>query len=68
MVKIKKEWVKRAIRTFWQAFIGVIITEAAAGINLTDKKGIITIVIGPAIAAGLAAIMNMDNKKESGGE
>lgn len=57
---IKKEWAKRAVRTFGQAFVGVIITDVAAGVDLTDIKGILTLVVGPAIAAGIAAVMNME--------
>lgn len=61
---IKKEWLRRAVRTFGQAFVGVIITDVAAGVDLTDIKGILTLVVGPAIAAGIAAVMNMDRKSE----
>ena len=59
---IKKEWLKRAVRTFGQAFIGVIVADVAAGVDLTDLKGVLTLVIGPAIAAGIAAVMNMEVK------
>lgn len=62
---IKKEWFKRAVRTFGQAAFGVIVASLAAGIDITDLKGVLTLVIGPAIAAGLAAVMNMNTKKES---
>lgn len=65
---IKKEWLKRAVRTFGQAFIGVIVTDVATGVDLTDLKGVLTLVVGPAIAAGIAAVMNMDKKTESEGE
>lgn len=65
---LKKEWLRRATRTFAQAFIGIIITEVAAGVDLTDKKGVVTLVIGPAIAAGISAVMNMNTKKENEGE
>ncbi len=60
---IKKEWAKRAVRTFGQAFAGVIVAELAAGVDITDGKGILTLVIGPAVAAGIAAVMNMDKKE-----
>lgn len=65
---IKKEWLKRAVRTFGQAFIGVIVADVAAGVDLIDLKGVLTLVVGPAIAAGIAAVMNMDKKTESEGE
>lgn len=61
---IKKEWFKRAARTFGQAFVGVIIADIAAGVDITNIKGMLTMVIGPAVAAGIAAVMNMDDKKE----
>lgn len=62
---MKKEWIRRAARTFGQAAIGVIVADLAAGVDITDLKGVLTLVVGPAIAAGLAAVMNMDKKKES---
>lgn len=65
---IKKEWLRRAVRTFGQAFAGVIVADVAAGVDLTDLKGVLTLVVGPAIAAGIAAVMNMDKKTESEGE
>lgn len=61
---IKKEWLRRAVRTFGQAFTGVIIADLAAGVDITDIKGVLTLVVGPAIAAGIAAVMNMDRKSE----
>lgn len=61
---IKKEWIKRALRTFGQAFAGVIVADLAAGVDITDIKGILTLVVGPAIAAGIAAVMNMNKKSE----
>lgn len=64
---IKKEWLRRAVRTFGQAFTGVIVADVAAGVDLTDLKGVLTLVVGPAIAAGIAAVMNME-KTESKGE
>lgn len=65
---IKKEWLRRAVRTFGQAFTGVIVADVAAGVDLIDLKGVLTLVVGPAIAAGIAAVMNMDKKTESEGE
>lgn len=62
---IKKEWLRRAVRTFGQAFAGVIVAELAAGVDITDTKGLLTLVIGPALAAGMAAVMNMGIKNES---
>nr|DAQ19580.1 MAG TPA: holin [Caudoviricetes sp.] len=59
---IKKECLKRAVRTFGQAFAGVIVADVAAGVDLTNVKGVIQLVIIPAVAAGISAVMNMQRK------
>lgn len=61
---MKKEWMRRALRTFGQAFIAVIVTDVAAGIDLTDAKGLVQVVLMPAIAAGIAAVMNMKESED----
>lgn len=58
----KKECLKRAVRTFGQAFAGVIVADVAAGVDLTNIKGVIQLVIIPAVAAGISAVMNMQRK------
>ncbi len=63
-----KEWLRRALRTFWQALFGF----ASANIVLTmpsDYSGgdIKTLVVGflaSAVAAGFAAVMNMERKSD----
>ena len=65
---MKNERIYRAIRTFFQAFIGAIIANIGlyfSGVN--DKKALISAglsLLGCGIAAGIAAIMN-PNKKEN---
>ena len=62
---------KRTYRTFLQAFLGTLGTEGvliAAGFDWTqDKKTIITAiltaVIAPAISAGCAAVMNLEQQE-----
>lgn len=61
---MKKEWMRRVLRTFGQAFIAVIVTDVAAGIDLTDAKGLVQVVLMPAIAAGIAAVMNMKESED----
>lgn len=65
---MKNERIYRAIRTFFQAFIGAIIANIGLYFSgVTDKKALISAglsLIGCGIAAGIAAIMN-PNKKEN---
>ena len=62
------ERIYRAIRTFFQAFIGAIIANIGLYFSgVTDKKALISAglsLLGCGIAAGIAAIMN-PNKKEN---
>lgn len=64
---MKNERIYRAIRTFFQAFIGAIIANIGLYFSgVTDKKALISAglsLLGCGIAAGIAAIMN-PNKKE----
>lgn len=56
----EKECIKRAVRTFIQAFAGVLVADLAAGVDLTDWHGILQAVVIPAVAAGISAVMNMN--------
>lgn len=62
------ERIYRAIRTFFQAFIGAIIANIGLYFSgVSDKKALISAglsLLGCGIAAGIAAIMN-PNKKEN---
>lgn len=56
-----KIWLKRSLRTFFQAAIGYISANLALSLSGADENGIKTVVIGlfaSAIAAGIAAVMN----------
>lgn len=64
-----KETIKRALRTFVQAAVGYIATNFVmyAGSDFSDMSVVKTVLVGlgvSAIAAGLAAVMNLP-KKES---
>lgn len=62
------ERIYRAIRTFFQAFIGAIIANIGLYFSgVSDKKALISAglsLLGCGIAAGIAAIMN-PNRKEN---
>ena len=64
-----QEWLKRALRTFLQAALGCIaagLTSAFTnGFSFTDSDAVKSTVFGiiaTAVAAGLAAVMNMAKK------
>lgn len=65
---MKNERIYRAIRTFFQAFIGAIIANIGLYFSgVSDKKALISAglsLLGCGIAAGIAAIMN-PNRKEN---
>lgn len=55
-----KEWLKRAIRTFLQAMLGFITANIAIKCSGGIENGSSTeLLLGSAVAAGLAAVMNM---------
>lgn len=68
MVKIKEffnthESIKRATKTFIQAFCGVLITTLASGeYELTEWKTWGVTVISSAISAGFSAVMNIKKR------
>ena len=63
-----KETVLRAVRTFFQAFTGFVIVNLSAGLSgVNDGEMLldsVTALVASAIAAGLAAVMNMPKKGE----
>lgn len=65
---MKNERIYRAIRTFFQAFIGAIIANIGLYCSgVSDKKALISAglsLLGCGVAAGIAAIMN-PNKREN---
>ena len=65
---MKNERIYRAVRTFFQAFIGAIIANIGLYFSgVSDKKALISAglsLLGCGVAAGIAAIMN-PNRKEN---
>ena len=63
-----KEMLKRAGRTFLQAFIGFVavnLTASFTGITNSEMLGeTVVAFIASAVAAGIAAVMNMPKKEE----
>ena len=63
---VKKEWVKRAARTFVQTAVGTFSTGIAAGFELSNWKTYVITLAASAISAGIAAIMNMKGDNING--
>ena len=57
---LKKNCVKRAVRTFLQTAIGYIAVNIAAT-DLTVKSAVLGLAVS-AVSAGLAAVMNLKEK------
>lgn len=65
-----KNWVKRALRTFVQAAVSYVLV-AVPTIDFSNVSAIKTAVVGlgvSAIAAGIAAVMNIIDEIKGGGE
>ena len=61
-VKIQKEWLRRALRTFVQAAVGYAVV-VVPNIDFNDTSALKTTLVGAgvsAVAAGIAAVMNAD--------
>lgn len=66
-MKITKQTLMRALRTFLQAIIAYVLVELKTGVDFTSKEAVKGFIIG-LIAAGLAGVMNLEAKpKEMGG-
>lgn len=60
-----KECVRRSARTFVQAAVGVFVAGlTSGGFELTEWKTWIATLVGSSLAAGVAAVMNLNEKKE----
>lgn len=65
-MRFTKETWRRALRTFFQAFMGVIASDLAlvvSDIAVAQKTWwviLLTNLLAPAIAAGIAAVMNLE--------
>lgn len=69
-MKFTKETLKRALRTFLQTAVAYIAVNIAV-IDFTEKKAAESAVIGliiSAVAAGLAAAMNLEKKEGANDE
>lgn len=63
---IMKEWAYRALRTFLQSAVGYIVI-ALPNVDFSEQSKAKTALIGigvSAVAAGLAAVMNINTDKE----
>ena len=57
---IKKEWLRRAIRTFIQTAAGYISVNIVTT-DLTVKSAVLGLAVS-AVSAGVAAMMNLENE------
>ena len=65
-MKFTKETLKRALRTFAQTAIGYIVVNAAVIDFSSGKEAIKSAVVGmivSAVAAGIAAVMNLEKEQ-----
>ncbi len=68
-----KEWLRRALRTFLQAALGFVaanLTAYISGVDFSNKDVISSVIIGlvtSSIAAGIAAVMNINTTKTDTG-
>ena len=58
-----KEWQKRALRTFIQAFSGVIATQLLAYQGQELSKTVVISLVASAVASGISAVMNLNEEK-----
>jgi hypothetical protein len=56
-----REPVKRALRTFMQATAGYIAANIAVAVTDMENNNAIKALFAAAVAAGIAAVMNMEN-------
>lgn len=64
-MRITQETIRRALRTFMQAFVGFISSTGIAILttnNFNVSKTILIGLIGSAISTGIAAVMNLETK------
>lgn len=57
---IKKEWLRRAVRTFIQTAAGYISVNIVTT-DMTVKSAVLGLAVS-AVSAGVAAIMNLENE------
>lgn len=55
-----KNWQRRALRTFLQAFTGVIATQLVTYQGQELTKTVVISLIASAVASGISAVMNLN--------
>lgn len=58
-----KNWQKRAIRTFIQAFAGTVTAQLTAYQGQELTKAILISLLASAVASGIAAVMNIKEEE-----
>ena len=58
-----KNWQKRALRTFIQAFAGTISTQLAVYQGQELTRTIVISLIASAVASGISAVMNLNEEE-----
>ena len=61
-MKVTKETLVRALKTFLQAVVAYVLVELKAGVDLSNKEVVKGFVVG-LIAAGIAGLMNLERKQ-----
>lgn len=59
----EKEWLYRALRTFFQAFVSSLAAQLMMRTDADFDKKVIFSVVVSSLAAGIAAVMNADKKE-----
>ena len=57
-----KNYQKRALRTFFQAFVGTIATQLAIYQGQELTKTVIISLVASAVASGISAVMNLNEE------
>jgi hypothetical protein len=57
-------WQKRSLRTFLQAFAGVVASQLLAYQGQELTKTVVTSLVASAIASGVAAVMNLNESED----
>lgn len=61
-MKVTKETLVRALKTFLQAVVAYVLVELKAGVDFSNKEVVKGFVVG-LIAAGIAGLMNLERKQ-----
>lgn len=61
----EREWLYRALRTFFQAFVSTLSAQLMMRTDFDFDKKVVFSVVVSSLAAGLAAVMNAGRKGEN---